>query len=156
MTVFFNDSLAEQIERGEIFYWSGGNNKIEQSATDGYLITTGASPCQILFEVNSVGTIKLAVYENPTTASGSTAKTAYNMRRDSANTLLTTIQPLNSYTGGTDIVEAIAYNGVQPINSGFSRESGLILKANEEYVYEITNWSEGSLSLSYNIFFREL
>ena len=156
MTAFINNTLQKQILRGEIFYWSGGNFKIEQSATDGYLITTGASPCQVLFEVNSVGTIKLAVYENPTTASGSPAKTVYNMRRDSANTLLTTIQPLNSYTGGTDIVEAIAYNGIQPINSGFSRESGLILKASEEYVYELTNWSEGSLSLSYNVFFREL
>ena len=156
MTVYFNDSLSEQIERGEVFYWSGGNNKIEQAAADGYLITTGASPCQILFEVNSVGTIKLDLYENPTTASGSPAKTVYNMRRDSANTLLTTIQPLNSYTGGTNIVEAIAYNGIQPVDSGFSAERGPVLAANEEYVYEITNWSEGSLSLSYNIFFREL
>lgn len=156
MTAYVNDTLQRQIERGEVFYWSDKNQFIDPDETDGYVITTGANSCTVLFEVLTTEVMELRVYENPSSATTASTKTLYNMNRNSANTITTTVKVLNTRTGGTEIADILTVGGTTPNNSPFSKEVGLVLKPNEDYVYEITNYSGRKTPISYNVFLREL
>ena len=157
MSFIVNDTLQDQIERGEIFFSAFTNASVAEDGVIYYLITTGAAPCSVNVTFTTNATFRVDVLENPTTAVGGTSQNLYNLRRDSVNTIATTSKgALSSSTGGTLLWFQFLSNGNAPVNSPLGTAGGMILKANEEYIYKFTNYDREGADISLSFIFREV
>lgn len=157
MTILTSDTLQKQISRGEVFHVQNNitSNSFTSGAARGFLITTGASNCSMNLEVVAPVTLQVLVVENPTTATGGGSLTAYNLNRESSNTLTTTVEVLSSYSGGTSIYSTKVERGYANERAVLSGEAGVILKPNEEYVVTVQNDSLQASTLNIGALLRE-
>lgn len=157
MSFIVNDTLQDQIERGEIFFSAFTNISVAEDGVIEYLVTTDVNPCSVNVAFTTNATYLVQVIENPTTAVGGSSQTLFNLRRDSANTIAVTGNaPLTSSSGGTLLWSQFFSNGNAPANSPLGTDAGMILKASEQYIYRFTNYDREGADISLNFTYREI
>ena len=156
MTALINDTLQKQIQRGEVFFYSSNDQYFEVSEYLYFRVTTDSvANCSCLFEFLCDTIVEVRIYENPSSTTLLTNFSPVNMNRESTRLLGASTSKLSSFSGGTFIASAVTVNGALPANSPFSKEAGIILKPNEEYIYQCQNIGTGPAYFSYSIFLRE-
>lgn len=154
MSNFFNDTVAKQISRGEVFF--GSMYGITDEGDDVNLrITTGANNCSLSIDIQSEESLLIFLYENPTTATGGSAVLLYNMNRESSSTINTDVYTGSTLVGGTSLGSYYLVNGRLPVNTFFNKESPIILKPNEDYRLSIVNDGRAQAYWSITMFLRE-
>lgn len=151
------DTLTEQIERGEVaFCTAGATNLFDEGDKKLIAIETGLAPCYLTIEIGVEVTVNINIYEDVTSFVSSSSRTMYNMRRDTANPLDTTVDEASSIVGGTIIWGFILSDGKAPRTSPLNLESGLLLKPSTIYVYEIDNIGLAASVFRVDMFLREI
>lgn len=157
MSSFVNDDRAKQIERGELYFASYNNIALANLALDEFLITTGASECELVFQLMTQSTT-LVSFREGITGTGTSAQTTFNMLRSSVDSLTTTLHAglSSGPTGGTTLAAFYALDGIMPDNAAVNSEGGVIMKANTKYYLGLTNDSGMEGYYSYYFYFREI
>jgi len=157
MTAFINDTLAKQIERGEVNYFTFYKLDFDVLDDITIIVETGANNCQVTLDMQCEPTVWAQLKEG-VSDTVSSADTVYNMRRDTASSLSTTELEVftSAPTGGTIIAQSIVTDGRLPENNPFNREAGPLLKPNTSYAYQLSNIGNEEAYLSYSFFLREV
>lgn len=125
--------------------------------TDYFQIKTGAkTPMIIALNVStSTEPLKLTLLEAPTMTNGTTAVTAYNMRRPSTNTATTTFFSDPTFTsGGTPVNFHVVTAGKG--GGAITSEVGIwVFKASTNYLLKVEQLSNQATTVTINIVFAE-
>ncbi len=152
MTAFVNDTLAAQIQRGEVFYIVGGAIYQSPGTTVSFVIETGAQNCSFQMEIIYSGNMLVSFKEGVTASSP--IGVPVNMNFESAATIDTRME-LKSFTGGTGKFGMYFLNGKPPELSPFNKEAGCILQPNTKYGLSFLLDTPLHSSFAYSCFFRE-
>jgi len=157
MTAFLSDSLADQIERGELFFGFDTDFTFSEGTIKNiYTIETFSKDCSVVMDFQCRDTIFIEFLEDAAAYVGNVDSPLTNMNLASSNTILTKFGVASSVTGGT-LVKSIGFiDGEAPANIPFSKDAGIILKANTKYAMKVTNLSGTELILTVSMLFREL
>lgn len=157
MTSLVNDTLARQIQRGEVFYGALANlNTFDEGDLVKYTIEVGANDCAVSFDVSVNGTFSFVLLSGVTLSSG-TPITLRNMNDASANTISVVVDHTATYTGGTTLFTSYLFNGVIPTTNPLNIPNGaFILEANTDYAIAVRNLDRDSMDIAVNFFLREL
>ena len=156
MSVFINDTLQQQIERGEVWTQSLQFSLGSGLNTD-IAIQPDSNRVSFLLDVFTEAQLKIEIRENITITAAGATLAPINMDRDGSYSTSVVMQgAVVAYTGGTSILTATIPGGLSGSLSQFSGEAGLIVKANTDYHYEFTNQSNNKADVSISYYFREL
>lgn len=138
--------------------WSASfSASVASAATATLQIKTGSIPCVVMdWLVGSTGQpLTIVAKENPTITDGTTAVVPYCTNRIESNTATTLLySDPTGISGGTTIyTEAVSAEK----GSGGSIGSGhsWVLKANEDYIWQITNSGNQTTTIAAILYFAE-
>jgi len=158
------DTLQKQIQRGRVFWSVAVDSNAFLPTTIGtdnlvlVAVETGAAECFCKFEILCEATTGISVKEDVTSFVSLFPITTYNMKRsDTTTTMLTTVDEVSSFVGGTQIFGLSAVSdGEFPKNSPLNLESGMLLKPSTIYVYTLQNLGVAGSQLTISVFLREI
>ena len=152
MSKFINDSLAEQIERGEV--WTAGTTFTIQNGTPiEFIPSVGAKKTSLIVEVLTGGYLQVLLYEGVSSSSGTL--TEENLERNGSYSKDFSTQ-FGSFTGGSLVLSRSLPTGSagDPIN--LSPEAPLIMKINTKYGIQIKNKGTDPAETQVALFYREI
>ena len=158
MSNFINDTLQQQIERGEVF---GGvaSFVIQYQAQDSFLISTGAEQVSFRSQFNGPkdDVLAISIYEGVTTSADGSAAPLFNLNLNSANTINASVFTSPTISGvGTLLFAQSFYGNDQPDTGPLSRDIGMVLEPNTKYRVWIINSSTGDSGIDMSYFLRDV
>lgn len=162
MSNFINDTLANQIERGEVFLASLQIELAPQltastTFSETYRILTGAYETSLRLEIAGLTTCSIVVAEGMVYSAPGTPVPLINMNFNSSNTISATVfvDPTVSVGGTTKFISYRLLDNLVKL-SPFDVESGIILKPSTEYQFVITNLGSNTDDYAVTTYLREL
>lgn len=155
MTVFLNDTVARQIEDGEI--WTQSLQFNVPAGSSVYMtVHTDANPVNSNIEVYAPAKTSLVITEGVTESVAGVAVSLINMNRSGSFSTNVVLKGSGTYTGGTIIHRADIPNDYIGAISKSSGELGFVLKENLITLYQIKNQSNNEYDINVNLFLREI
>lgn len=162
MSNFFNDTIARQIARGEVFFGTdkidelGVDNPFGSSVSKDFIFTTGAIDTRLNFGIVTATRSSVIVYETVTTSSDGVLLSMINLNRASANTTNATMHedPTISTKSGV-IVNISMPDGELSSIAPFNTEGGMIMAASTKYLLRVFNHGTSPAAYSFSWFTRE-
>lgn len=156
MTATANDSIAKQIQRGEIFN-SGTNQEITRGTSFFLLVSVGSKDVSFAMEVSTAAFTVIIMTAGVSAVSDGVEAPLVNMNLGSAKTTDTAVyvDPV-TVTGGTIKFALRAPDGEFTDTTAFNRETGVILEANTKYAFSISNNSGPPADYQITWFVREV
>lgn len=147
------DVVHHEVHEGEMSHAAYTNASVANGANVDFQLTTGLKEAHTTWEVFAGGQVTVSLYEAPTT-SGGTAVTAYNMKRESTNTPLSTVvhTPTVTATGSVALVNGrILPGGTSPqtrVGGGIRSGAEWILKPSTKYMMRVNNTSGSTIAVN--------
>lgn len=157
MTAYINNTLQDQILRGEL--WTGNlSGQLNPGNAKVILISVGASEVVFSPSVSPSGAVSLALKEGVTTSADGVAITNYNMYRSSPTSLLTTTfsGPTITVAGTPVSTSRVAGSGYVNESTAFNADNGMVLQASTKYSFTLTVSDSAAVSYTIAWFLREL
>jgi len=162
MSVFINDTLDQQIQRGELFEISTfvtlETGLVNAASIRDFYIKVGASNVSCKLEVICPTDRNVLFYHNVANVSGDgTEIDVDNLNLASANTIDLTFfhSPTGSWTGNLIFSSREPAQMVSRITP-FNLDTGIILAANTNYIFTVENTGAQQALAQVTAFFREI
>lgn len=157
MTAYINDTLGKQIERGEV-YTGVVSSTIGPTAGGSirFTIEVGANDCSFIFDVVTPVATSVNITEGLTSVAGGSTATNINLLRSSADTITTVVKTGAAIAGGSSLISYTSEDGKFPASSAINSEAGIILAANTDYSYYISNLDVVDVRYAFTWYLREI
>lgn len=136
--------IHRMIHRGLLFEVGYVDETVADNGVVELLITTAASQdAHMRFIAAAGGDARVALFENPTVSAAGTSLSEINRNRNSSNTANTVVTHTPTHSAdGTQLMDHLLPGGSGFFATGGGAESSFeefILKANEQYLFRVTN-----------------
>lgn len=152
--------VHRMIHLGVLYEIGYVNEAVADNGVIELLITTAAAqPAHMRFIAAAGGDARVALFENPTVSNVGTGLSEINRNRNSSNTAVTAVThtPTTS-ADGTQLMDHLLPGGSGFFATGGSAESSFeefILKADEQYLFRVTNIAGSAQPVGASLTFYE-
>ena len=154
------DSVHDEVHEGEMMHAEYYAASVNNNASVDVLITTGESEAHAVMNLSAGGSCVAYLYESPD-ATGGTAITCYNMKRDNSRVPSATVEhtPSVSGTGSTALIAGRLIPGgtsqTTRVGGGTRTGTEWILAPSTKYLFRVTNISGSTVGVSVAVEFYE-